>query len=101
MFWLPRFERYFLNALEARLVLLLFGMLGMVFGDVALRWIGNAFGAAGLDSPLPGGIRSICRRRAALSSPGAPIKLPTCRHLSIRESRGLHPRSRLVGQVLR
>lgn len=101
MLGLPRFERYFFKALEALLVLLLFSMLGMVFSNVVLRWIGDAFGAAGMASPLPGRIRSICRRRAALSSPVAPIKLPTCRHLSNRESRGLHPRSRLVGQVLR
>ena len=38
----------------------------MVFGNVVLRWIGDVFGAAGMASPLPDGIRSICRRRAVL-----------------------------------
>ena len=56
MLGLPRFERYFFKALEALLVLLLFGMLGMVFGNVVLRWIGDVFGAAGMASPLPDGI---------------------------------------------
>jgi TRAP-type C4-dicarboxylate transport system permease small subunit len=56
MLGLPRFEGYFFKALDALLVLLLFGMLGMVFGNVVLRWIGDAFGAVGMASPLPGGI---------------------------------------------
>jgi TRAP-type C4-dicarboxylate transport system permease small subunit len=56
MLGLPRFERYFFKALEALLVLLLFGMLCMVFGNVVLRWIGDVFGAAGMASPLPDGI---------------------------------------------
>jgi TRAP-type transport system small permease protein len=56
MLGLPRFEAYFFKALEALLVLLLFGMLAMVLGNVVLRWIGDTFRAAGAVSPLPDGI---------------------------------------------
>lgn len=55
MIW-RRIEGAFFRLLEGLLVLLLSGMVVMVFGNVMLRWQGDAFGALGIPAPLPGGI---------------------------------------------
>jgi TRAP-type C4-dicarboxylate transport system permease small subunit len=53
---LPAFERRFFQLLEVMLVFLLAGMLIMVFGNVALRWITDTAMSLGIATSLPGGI---------------------------------------------
>jgi TRAP-type C4-dicarboxylate transport system permease small subunit len=105
MIGLPAFEKRFFRAIEVVLVLLLAAMLAMVFGNVMLRWIGDAALALGRNSPLPGGIE-ISEEMSRfffvwLTFIGAVVVMREGAHLGVDALvRAVGPRGRLVCMVL-
>jgi TRAP-type C4-dicarboxylate transport system permease small subunit len=102
---LPEVERVFFRCCEVLMVILLAAMLMMVFGNVTMRWISDAFQSLGLTSPLPGGIL-ISEEMSRfffvwLTFIGAVVVMREGAHLGVDALvRALGPRGRLVCMVL-